>query len=484
MNTQQTINTTPADMGALLERQRNDFIGEGHVNADTRIARIDKAIDLIFDNKDKLVSALSEDFGSRSNHQSLMSDIYSTLEALKFNKKHLRSWMKTDKRNVGMPFVLFGSKARVEYQPLGVVGILGTWNFPINTIFSPLAGILAAGNRAIIKASEVTPATANLLAELVPQYFDDKVVACVTGGPEVGAAFSSLPLDHLIFTGAGSIGKQVMRAAAENLTPVTLELGGKSPVIVARDADLKETASRILSGKALNAGQVCLSPDYLFIPEENLEIFMDYAVELITEMFPTMLDNPDYCSVINQRHYQRLLGYLCDAKAFNGDVREVNPGAENFSEQPSGMHKIPFTFVINPSDDMKIMQEEIFGPLLAVKTYKDIDECIDYINAHPRPLGLYMFTNDKTLQNSIIEKTLSGGITINDVLVHVSCENLPFGGVGPSGMGGYHGFDGFKTFSHARSIYKQSKINLQRLGGMLPPYGDKCDKTLQSMIKK
>ena len=484
MNAPQPINTTPAEMQALLERQRSDFINEGHVSAETRIARLDKAIDLIFDNKDQLVEALSKDFGNRSNHQSLMSDIFSTLEALKFNKKHLRGWMKTDKRKVGMPFSLFGTKARVEYQPLGVVGILGTWNFPINTIFSPLAGILAAGNRALIKASEVTPTTADLLADLIPKYFDENVVAIVTGGPEVGAAFSSLPLDHIIFTGAGSIGKHVMRAAAENLTPVTLELGGKSPVIVARDADLKETATRILSGKALNVGQVCLSPDYIFVPEESLETFMGHATEFITEMFPTMRDNPDYSSVVNKRHYERLLSYLEDAKAFNGDVREVNPGSEDFSQQQEGLHKIPFTFVVNPTEEMKIMQEEIFGPLIAVKTYKEVDECINYINAHPRPLGLYMFTNDTSLQNKILEKTLSGGVTINDVLVHVSCENLPFGGVGPSGMGGYHGFDGFKTFSHARSIYKQSKINLQKLGGMLPPYGEKCDKTLNSMIKK
>jgi coniferyl-aldehyde dehydrogenase len=470
-------------MQALLDSQRNAFIAEGPVSAEARIARINKAIDLIFDNKDQIVSALSQDFGNRSDHQSLMSDIFSTLEALKFNKKHLKQWMKTEKRKVGLPFSLFGSSARVEYQPKGVVGILGTWNFPVNTVFSPLAGILAAGNRAIIKFSEVTPATAALMESLVAQYFDSTEVACVSGGPEAGAAFSSLPFDHLIFTGAGSIGKHVMRAAAEHLTPVTLELGGKSPVIIGNDAELKETATRILSGKALNMGQVCLSPDYVFVPEQHLEAFIEHTTAWVTEMFPTMLNNPDYTSVINARHYQRLLGYLEDAKAHGGDVREINPANENFSQQ-QGTHKIPLTLVVNPSDDMKVMQEEIFGPIICIKTYRNVEECIHYINANPRPLGLYIFSNDTGLQNTILQNTLSGGVSINDVIVHVSCENLPFGGIGPSGMGNYHGFDGFKTFSHARAIYKQSKINLQKLGGMLPPYGEKCEKTLASMIKK
>lgn len=483
MNAQQPINTTPAELLAALQRQRDAFIKEGPVSAETRIARLDMAIELIFDNKDALVAALSEDFGHRCKQQSLMSDIYATIEGLKFNKKHLRKWMKTSKRPVGMPFSLFGTKARVEYQPIGVVGILGTWNFPVNTVFSPLAGALAAGNRAVIKCSEVTPVTGALLEKLIAQYFEPEIVTCVSGGPEVGAAFSGMPFDHIVFTGAGSIGKHVMRAAAENLTPVTLELGGKSPVIIGRDADLLETATRIMTGKALNVGQVCLSPDYLMVAEEQLDTFLGHATDWATEMFPTIIDNPDYSSVINERHYQRLLGYIEDAKAFNGDIREINPANEDFSQQ-QGTHKIPFTLIINPSDEMKIMQEEIFGPLIAVKTYKEIGDCVDYINANPRPLGLYIFTNDKATERQILDHTLSGGVTINDVIVHVSCENLPFGGVGPSGMGNYHGFDGFQTFSHARSIYKQSKINLQKLGGMIPPYGEKCDKTLESMIKK
>ncbi len=483
MNAQQSISTTPEQMLELIALQRKSFINEGAVSAEVRIARLDKAIDLIVDNQKVLVEALSVDFGHRSKQQSLMSDIYSTVEALKFNKKHLRKWMKTEKRKVGMPFSLFGTKARVEYQPKGVIGILGTWNFPVNTVFSPLGGILAAGNRAVIKFSEVTPASAALLEKLVAKYFDRDEVACVSGGPDVGAAFSGMPFDHIIFTGAGSIGKHVLRAAAENLTPVTLELGGKSPVIIGRDADLQETATRIMTGKALNVGQVCLSPDYLMVPEEKLEEFISFATDWTKQMFPTMLNNPDYSSVINERHYNRLLSYMEDAKALNADIREINPAGEDFSQQ-EGVFKIPFTFVVNPSDEMKIMQDEIFGPLIAVKTYKNVEECLDYINAHPRPLGLYMFTNDQGLQRQVLDNTLSGGVTINDVISHVSCENLPFGGIGPSGMGGYHGFDGFKTFSHARSIYKQSKINLQKLGGMVPPYGDKCDKTLASMIKK
>ena len=483
MNSQLQTDTSLDKMQALLQQQRQAFTREGHVGAEVRIARLDKALDLIFDNRDQLVEALNEDFGGRSKHQSLMSDIYNTLEVIKFNKKHLRKWMRPDKRKVAMPMRLFGAKARVEYQPKGVVGVLGTWNFPIYTVIAPMVGALAAGNRVMVKFSEVTPTTAALMGRLIEQYYEEEVVACVTGGPAVGEAFSSLGFDHILFTGAGSIGKHVMRAAAETLTPVTLELGGKSPVIIARDADIRETAVRILAGKTLNSGQVCLSPDYLFVPEEKLQEFLKDANDWAAEAFPTKKDNPDFTSVVNERHYQRLLSYLEDAKGKGADVRPINPANENFSVQ-EGSYKIPFTFVIDPTDDMMIMREEIFGPLIPIKTYRDVDECIGYINANPHPLGLYLFTNDKALQRRVLDHTLSGGVTINDVFAHVSTQDLPFGGIGPSGMGNYHGAYGFKTFSHSRAVYTQTRINLQRLGGMMPPYDSKSDKTLEGMIKK
>jgi coniferyl-aldehyde dehydrogenase len=470
-------------MEALLQKQRTAFVGEGFVSAETRLGRLDRALSLLYDNRDAIADALDQDFGNRSCHQSLMADVYATMESLKFAKKHLRRWMKQDKRKVPMPLSLVGARARVEYQPKGVVGILGTWNFPVNTTFSPLAGALAAGNRVMIKFSEGSPATATLMANLVASTFDETEVACVTGGPDVGAAFSSLPFDHLCFTGSAAVGKHVMRAAAQNLTPVTLELGGKSPVIIARDADLEDAAVRIMTGKALNSGQACLGPDYIMVAEDQLEDFIRHATSWTSEMFPTVLDNVDCCSVINERHFERLRSYVEEAAAAGVDVREINPTGEDFSGQESA-YKIPFTFVINAGDDLKIMQEEIFGPLVVVKTYERLEECTAYINSHPRPLGLYIFSRDKATQRQLLDHTISGGVSINDVLVHASIEDLPFGGVGLSGIGHYRGFDGFKTFSHARAVYKQSRLNLQRLSGTVPPYRERADKTIAHIIRK
>ncbi len=469
-------------MKALLQKQRDAFVAEGFVSAETRIDRLGRAISLLYDNQDAIAEALDQDFGNRSRHQTLM-EVYATLESLRHAKKYLRRWMKREKRKVPMPLSLVGAQARVEYQPKGVVGVLGTWNFPINTIFSPLAGVLAAGNRAMIKFSEVSPATAARMAGLVASTFDEREIACVTGGPEVGAAFSSLPFDHLCFTGSAAIGKHVMRAAAENLTPVTLELGGKSPVIIARDADLEEAAVRIMTGKALNSGQACLGPDYIMVAEDQLEDFIRHATNWTHEMFPTVLDNVDCCSVINERHFGRLRSYVTEAASAGADVREINPSGEDFNGQ-EGAYKIPFTFVVNAGDDLKIMQEEIFGPLMVIKTYERLEECTDYINSHPRPLGLYIFSRDQSTQRQLLDHTISGGACINDVMVHASIEDLPFGGVGSSGIGHYRGFNGFKTFSHARAVYKQSRLNLQRLSGMVPPYGERADKVLARIIRK
>ncbi len=470
-------------MEALLEKQRAAFVAGGFVSAESRLDRLNRALLLVHDNQTAIVDAIDQDFGNRSRHQSLMSDVYATMESLKYAKKHLRRWMKGEKRKVPMPLSLIGAKARVEYRPKGVVGILGTWNFPINTTFSPLTGALAAGNRVIIKFSEVAPATASLMGRLIADSFDETELATVSGGPEIGAAFSALPFDHLCFTGSAAIGKRVMKAAAENLTPVTLELGGKSPVIVARDANLEEAAVRIMTGKALNSGQACLGPDYIMVAEEQLEDFIRYATDWTSQMFPTVRDNPDCCSVINERHYGRLRSYVEEAVSAGVDVREINPAGQDFDGQ-EGAYKIPFTFVVNAGDELKIMQEEIFGPLTVIKTYSTLGECTAYINSHPRPLGLYIFSQDEATQQRLLDNTLSGGASINDVMVHASIEDLPFGGVGSSGIGHYRGFDGFKTFSHARAVYKQSRINLQRLAGMVPPYGERSEKTLERMTRK
>lgn len=470
-------------LAGVLELQRAAVLDQGFVAVETRIDRLSRAISLVHGNQSRIIKSLDADFGGRSPHQTRMSDIYATLEALKFAKTHVASWMRDEKRKVPFPLNLFGGRARVHYQPKGVVGILGTWNFPINTVFAPLAGVLAAGNRALLKFSEVAPTTAALMAECVSAAFDPREVACISGGADIGAAFSALPLDHLVFTGSGSVGKHVMRAAAENLTPVTLELGGKSPAIVCADYDVKEAAIRIMTGKSLNAGQACLAPDYVFVHEAAMEPFIAHATAWTTAMFPTALSNPDFTSVINERHLARLRRYLDEARAEGVDVREVNPAGEDFGAQ-RGSHKLPYTFVIEPSDVLSIMREEIFGPIVVIKPYRDLRECTRYICAHPRPLGLYVFSHDERVIRELLDNTSSGGVSINDVLVHASMEDLPFGGVGPSGMGRYHGFDGFKEFSHARPIYRQTGLHLQRLGGMVPPYGERAEKTLDSIIRQ
>lgn len=475
--------TTKEEMQAILDKQRSAFLKEGYPSYETRIERINRIEALLHDNMDALCEAMSRDFSHRSPHQSRVADMYATLETIKHTRKHLKKWMKDEKRKSPFPLNLMGARAKVVYQPKGVVGNITTWNFPVFVAASPLVGILAAGNRCMIKLTEVTPATSELLAELFSKYFDESEVACITGGPEAGAAFSALPLDHILFTGATSIAKFILQGAAENLTPVTLELGGKSPVIVGRSADLPEAVLRIFTGKALNVGQVCISPDYVFVPEEQLDQFIKLATDHISTMFPTVCGNPDYSSIVNQRHCQRIQSYIDDAVEKGADVRQVNPANEDFSQQ-DGTQKIPMTLVINPTDGMAVMQHEIFGPVVSIKTYKQPQEAIDYINANPRPLALYYFGTDKAEQNKILKDTTSGNVTINDVVAHAGVEDIPFGGIGPSGMGNYHGYDGFKTFSHAKGVFIQSKPNMMKFSGMIPPYGEKTDKTLEFMLKR
>ena len=474
--------TSRATMLELLGRQRADYLKHGEVDAATRVDRIDRAIALLVDHQKRLVEALSADFGHRSRHQSLFTDIAASIGPLKHAKKHLAVWMKPEKRKVDFPMNLLGAKARIEYQPLGVVGVISPWNFPVNLTFTPLAGILAAGNRCMIKPSEYTPATSQLMAELVAASFDELEIAVVAGGPQTGADFAGLPFDHLLFTGATSVARHVMRAAADNLVPVTLELGGKSPVIVGRSADIGKTTDAIMAGKMLNAGQICLAPDYVFVPKESVGQFVESTQRSVKKMFASLIENDDYTSIVNQRHFDRLNDYVEDAKQKGARVVEINPANEDFRQQPH--HKIPPTLILDANDSMKVMQDEIFGPVMPVQTYDDVSEAVDYVNQHARPLGLYYFGSDDREQRRVLSHTTSGGVTVNDVIMHVAQEDLPFGGVGPSGMGSYHGRDGFRAFSHAKSIFTQSKIDLAGLVGLRPPYGEKIEKLLKTQIGK
>ncbi len=486
MNAEQqlpTLGDSEQKMNSTLQMQRDAYLKEGIVSAETRIDRLQRGVDVLIKYNEKITDALNTDFTCRPREVTLLTDVGAGIAPMKHAIKHLRSWMKPEKRPTMFPFNLVGGRSRIEYQPLGVVGIIAPWNFPVNMVFAPLAGVLAAGNRAMIKPSEFTPATSALMAEMIAEAYDPAEVAIFDGGPEVGQAFSNLPFDHMIFTGATSIARHILTAAARNLVPVTLELGGKSPVVISRSADIEKSLGRIMTGKTLNAGQICLAPDYLLVPEEKLHEVIAAAQKAVAQMYPRILDNPQYTSVINERHFQRLNGYLAEASERGQKIIPINPAKEDFSAQ-QGTLKIPPTLIPEPADDLKMMEEELFGPLLPIRTYNNFEETISYINSKPRPLAAYYFGDDKQEETALISRTTSGGVCINDVVMQVAQEDLPFGGVGPSGMGAYHGLKGFQTFSHAKSIYRQASINIAKLGGMLPPYGKATESTIKMQLKK
>lgn len=470
-----------SDMNAILERQRAAFLASRPERLAVRRNRIERAMRLLTDNAESLCNAMSEDFGNRSTRQSMITDVAGTVRFGKYCLKHMEDWAKPSRRTLDFPLPLLGAKAEVRYEPKGVIGILSPWNFPVNLAFGPLMQVLAAGNRAMLKPSEFTERTSELMADLVERVFGVEEVAVVTGGPDVAQQFSDLPFDHLVFTGSTATGRKVMEAAARNLVPVTLELGGKSPVFIGRSANLRQAGERIALGKMLNAGQICLAPDYLMV-HESQEDAVVAAVELgVHSMYPTLLDNDDYASIVTDRHFDRLKGLVEDARSKGAEVVEVNPANEDFSA--SNKRKMPLTILRNVTDDMQAMQEEIFGPVLPVKTYRRAEEAIDYVNGRDRPLGLYYFGADRAERETVLTRTISGGVTVNDVLFHVSMDDLPFGGTGPSGIGSYHGPEGFREFSHARSIYTQPRIDIARLAGFKPPYGPAADKAARMAMK-
>lgn len=451
-------------LAAALARMKQAYLAEGPASLELRCDRLERAIALLLDNREAIVAAVSADFGNRSREQTLLSDIAGSVASLKHCREYLSEWMQAESHPAPFP----GCEARVDYQPLGVVGVISPWNFPIVLAFGPLASILAAGNRAMLKPSELTPRTSALLAELIARYFDENELSTVLGSAEVGALFSAQPFDHLIFTGGTAVGRHIMRAAADNLVPVTLELGGKSPVLVSRSADLATVVQRVMTVKTFNAGQICLAPDYLLLPEESLDAFVAEAVRFVSEMYPTLLSNPDYTSIINSRHFDRLQGYLADAQANGARLVEINPAQEDLSDRE--VRKLAPTLLLDVTDDIQVLREEIFGPLLPIKTYHDFAAAIDYVNQQPRPLAAYYFGEDAGERQRVLERTTSGALVVNDCMSHVLFEALPFGGVGASGMGAYHGVYGFRTFSHAKAVVVQSPIGESNLA-MRAPYG-------------
>ena len=467
----------PAPSQAL--RQVFDALRAGHraepnPSYDQRIARLDALQRGVLKHKDELVEAVRADFGNRSRHETILAEVFSLLSEIKHLKKHLKGWMKPRSRAVALTFQ--PASAKVIYQPLGVVGVIAPWNYPFQLALGPTAAALAAGNRVMVKPSELTPRTAELVERVLSEAFGKDLVAVVTGGAEVGAAFSALPFDHLLFTGSTKLGKLVMKAAAENLTPVTLELGGKSPCIVHESFPVEKAAERIAYGKCFNAGQTCIAPDYLLVPRAMVQPLSDALQAAVKRSYPTLGDNPDYTAVVNERHYTRLRGLLDDARARGATVVECSGG----EQLDPGKHKLAPTLLLDVDDEMAVMQEEIFGPLLPIVPYDSLDEAIAYVNDRPRPLALYYFDYDGKRADQVLSKTTSGGACVNETIMHFAVEDLPFGGVGPSGMGAYHGPEGFETFSHKKAVFQQSRLN--GAGLIAPPYGDRINKMLKMLV--
>lgn len=460
---------TIANLRTSFQRMHQLSRSEPPPTVAERRARLDKLEQVVRANQQAIADACNADFGARSRHETLLADIFPTLAGLKHTRKHVAAWSKP--RRVPVHWAFQPGSAKVLPQPLGVIGIIAPWNYPVQLALSPLVAALAAGNRAIIKPSELTPKTSQLLADMMAQAFDPSVVTVAQGGVEVAEAFSRLPFDHILFTGSTRVGAMVMRAAAENLTPVTLELGGKSPAVVADEFPLELAAERVMAGKLLNAGQTCIAPDYVLVPKGKSQEFIAACQKVVARTRPTLRDNPDYTAVVNDRQYARLRSWLQDAVAKGAQVTEINPAGETF---PADLHKMPPTLVTGATEAMTLMQEEIFGPVLPILEHNGTDDAIAYINARPRPLALYYFDRDGGRIGDVMQRTVSGGATVNDTILHIAQEELPFGGVGPAGMGAYHGQKGFDTFSHLKGVFFQSRINGAFL--MNPPYGKPLEK--------
>ena len=451
-------------MRQAYEAQRAAYLSHAPPDAATRRLHLQKLLRLVLDNEKAIIDSISADFGHRSPTETRMAELMPTAISARGAIKHVAKWMRPDRRLPHLAFL--PSSAKLIPQPAGVVGIISPWNYPVILTLEPLIAALAAGNRVMIKTSEYSENFTALLQELIAKAYDPEHVTVVSGGPEVASAFSSLPFDHLLFTGSTNVGRLVMRAASENLTPVTLELGGKSPTVIGSRHDVKEAAEGISFGKFLNAGQTCVAPDYVMVPESKRDDFVAAMKATASTFYPTIEENDDFTSIINERHYRRLQSYLDDAKAKGATLVRLTGDGEPEDESKRRMRP---TIVLDVTDDMKIMQDEIFGPLLPVRTYRSFDETISYINDHPRPLAAYLFSNDGSERKRFAERTISGGLCFNTCTIHVGVDELPFGGVGASGMGAYHGYEGFLTFSHNKPVFEQRKPMTAKL--VFPPYG-------------
>ena len=483
MSATENQNVTSLDtqnLKALIERQRNAFRAEGEVTYATRIDRLKRLKALIVENKKEFAATTKREFGNaRSYEFSLFSEFASKVEGIDHTMKHLKAWMKPEKRKTNKPMNFLGGKSQVRHFPKGVVGIISPWNLPFGLTVAPLTSALAAGNRALLKPSEFVPETAALFAETIPKYFAEDEVAVVTGGPDISQQFAELPFDHLLFTGSTNVGAKVMQSASKNLVPVTLELGGKSPVIIGRSAKLDIAGTRLAFAKLLNGGQLCLSPDYVVVAKELEEQLIARVAEEAQEMYPNITENEDYAGIINERHFARLQNYIDDAVAKGAKLTIV--GADK-TRASKNNRRMPLHILQNVNEDMLVMHEEIFGPILPILTYTDVTEVPNQIEPRRNPLAMYYFGKDKNEQEYLLNHVPSGGVCVNDITVHYVQEDLPFGGLGASGMGSYHGVEGFAGMSHPRAIYSQTLIDILPLIGARPPFGDKFRKNISKVL--
>jgi coniferyl-aldehyde dehydrogenase len=469
------MNDIAAVLSSTLARQREAYLAHPVPSLDERRADLRTLQRFIREHKEAICDAISADYGHRSRHETLMAEIFPAVDGIDHVVKHLRGWMKPQRRSVDLRN-FFGARNRVIPQPLGVVGVIVPWNFPLNLSMMPLTYIFAAGNRAMVKMSENSRHLARLLIERMPAYFPPEKLQFFdeTGG--VGVAFSRLPFDHLLFTGSGATGRAVMSAAAQNLCPVTLELGGKAPAILCEDFPLRLAAERILFVKLLNAGQICTTVDHLWMPEGRIGEFVDVAREIVPARFPA-LATPDYTSIIDERSFERLLAALDDARERGATLVQLVPGPG--SDRAS--RKIAPHIVLDAPADSVLWQREIFGPILPIRGYQSLDEPVKAINAGPRPLALYPFSNNRATVERLLERVMSGGVSVNDGLLHVGQHDLPFGGVGDSGMGHYHGEEGFHTFSKLRPVFYQARFSMLKY--LMPPYGRFADRVLAFLTR-
>ncbi|MCP5148466.1 MAG: coniferyl aldehyde dehydrogenase [Pseudomonadales bacterium] len=472
VNIMQFPEETRNEAQRILQKQRQAYFDNPFPSCEERRENLLKLEQILVDNQDAIAAAISKDFGNRAVQESKLLEIFLSIDGFRYCRKRVKKWMKPQKRDVSIWFAGAGNK--VIPQPKGVVGIVAPWNYPLFLVMGPLASALAAGNRCMVKMAANSSNLCHLLHGLVSAKFNEDTVAILPGVR--GSEFTTLPFDHVIFTGSAETGRTVMKSAAEHLTPVTLELGGKSPTIIAEDFDLETAASRMLFAKFMNAGQTCVAPDYLYLPESKLEAFVEAARKIMAKRYPD-IRNGQFTSIIDASSYARLTATLEDAQAKGAKVVNLAPASAPDSES----RLLPPHLVLDVTDDMTIMQEEIFGPLLPVRTYRNLDEVLAYIKRHDRPLGLYLFSNDKELQDRVIRNTISGGVSINDCSFHVAQHDMPFGGVGASGMGHYHGHEGFVEFSKMRPVFSQFRFTALPL--LYPPYGKVFNALYKLMIK-